>query len=166
MKKILAFLAILVMSVFSVSAALYMSVSPDEVAIPEGGSVITQVTVLDKLGGNPVAGRALGLLQYCKELSGDPLTCNPGDEYNTTELSVAVGTPTNSTGQAEVLLTHNGPGVGTYHYTVCDKQTGTCEIGGASVTGDANVIPEFGVIGAGIVLAGAGLFVARRRKEN
>ena len=150
----------------SASAALYMEVNPSNVNIPVLGSSQTTITVCtDGSCTTKVSGRALAVQEWCKELGGDPLTCDSGDAMSTSEISVSVATPTDGNGESIVTLTHNGGGQGQYHYTICDdEQSGSCQDGGASVTGDA-YIPEFTTIGAGLVLLGAGAFALKKRRK-
>ena len=166
MKQVIsALMAVLFVASFA-SAALYMKVDPSEVSIPELGSVQTTITVCTDLTCSTVVpSRAVAVQEWCKEQAGDPYTCDAGDVMNTAEISVGIASPTDSNGEAVVTLTHNGPGTGNYHYTICDAQSGACSLGGASVTGDAYV-PEMGVVASIAVLGIAGYVIAKNRKKT
>jgi hypothetical protein len=161
MKKVIAILAMMVLSLVSVMGAMDVTVTPDEVTLPKDGSnVYVQVTV----SGSSTYPRPLKVDGYCKEVSGDPDICDASDVIGTSEINVAVDPQTDGSGIATATLSWNGPGMGKYHYTICvDDGTGNCFGSGAEVTGDA-LIPEFTVIASLAVLGLAGVYIAKKRK--
>ncbi|MBT4351032.1 hypothetical protein HOD20_00755 [archaeon] len=164
MKKTISILAMLmVLLVSSAFGAMQFTLSEYNVNVPIGGSVQVELTVTNN--GNPISELDLDVLEFCTENADPVWSCNIGDEYSPAELNVVVSPKTDLNGKAMITLTHDGSDdFGNYHYTICDVNEGDCSIGGASVTGDAYV-PEFGVIGAGIALLGAGLFANKKRKN-
>lgn len=89
--------------------------------------------------------------------------CQAGDQMNPSEFSV---TPlvqdlqlVNGAGCVQLTLTTTDA-EGTFYYTV------NGEIGQAKITSETGSvdIPEFGIIGAALILAVAGMFIARRRQ--
>lgn len=169
MKRFLAMVAVLVISVASVMAAMQVTLDPWEVTLPEDGSPVYVDVNVENSGIYP---RALVVDYWCKELSGDEDVCDEDDEMYTDQLNVDVDSLTDGSGHATATLSWNGPEMGLYHYTICvaEYENGPCisePTGGsaASATGDA-FIPEFTAIGAGLALLGAGIFASKKRKQN
>lgn len=163
MKKMLTILTVLmVLSLSTVLGALEFTLDNYEVTVPQGGTVYVTLTALDN--SVPVPGVVLSIVEYCRETTDPEYKCNSGDLFTPGEVGVGVTTPTDVNGEATVTITHDGSNdFGKYHYTVCDVGEGSCGVGAANVTGDF-FIPEMGIISAMVVLAGAGLFIARKRK--
>ncbi|MBN2422147.1 LPXTG cell wall anchor domain-containing protein [Candidatus Woesearchaeota archaeon] len=164
MRKILAILAVLILSAVSVLGAMDVTVNPDNIGLPDDGST---VAVDVKVTGSSSYPRPLVIDSWCKEVSGDPDFCDASDVLGTSEISVSVDAWTDSDGNAQAHLNWNGPEMGTYHYTVCvaDSEGGSCIGAGAEVTGDA-YIPEMTVLGSLAALGFAGVYIAKRRKQK
>ena len=160
MKKLFGFLALFVLMTGSVLAT-NLVLNPDLVTM-----ATTDVKVVDaclsQSGGAPLVGADLVVETYCQDLDSNEV-CNAGDVSLPAGFSAIVtATPTNASGCGQVTLTTSSATPGTYAYKV-NGMTGSTIV--ASEHGLA-LVPEFTTIGAGLVLAGAGAYMYRRRSRK
>lgn len=161
MKKMVVSLVILMLGLVGVvSAFQQISLNPQTIGIPPGGTDTVIATVLD--GGVPVGNTTITIFQKCEELGGNANICDNGDDFATTEITVTVTSPTDVNGQATVTIQVANNANGKYHYLV--KTPDSLGVWGAASTGTV-LIPEFTTIGAALVLLGAGWYVIRKRKK-
>ena len=158
MKKLFGLLALFVLMASSV-LGFNMQLTPDVVSMGTTDSKLISVCVTQ--GGLPVVGQPLAMDTYCKDLNTNG-ACNAGDVFFPGDFSAVVTqTPTNASGCGQVTLTTTGAVPAQYAYTV----NGTS--GGVTVDSASGLVlvPEFTTIGAGLILAGAGAYMYRKRKQ-
>ena len=164
MKKmgvVLALLLALFMIMASSVLATNLVITPDLVTMGTTDVEVVDVC-LTKSGGAPYVGADLVVEIYCKDLNGNEV-CDAGDISFPADFSAApTATPTDATGCGEVTLTTSSASPGTYAYKV------NGEDGGVKVASEHGLVlvPEFTTIGAGLVLAGAGYYMYRKRSKK
>ena len=160
MKKLFGILALFVLMASSVLAS-DLVLTPDLVTM-----ATTDVKIVDAClshaGGAPFVGADLVIDTYCQDLDSNEV-CNAGDIIAPIGFTPAVtATPTDGTGCGQVTLTTSSATPGTYVYKVNGQTSGVTV---ASESGLV-LIPEFTTIGAGLVLAGAGAYMYRKRSRK
>jgi len=160
MKKILSILALFVLMASSVLAT-DLEITPDLVTMAPTDVEIVDVCLMAS-GGAPLPGKTLEVETYCKDLNSNEV-CDGGDTSFPGEFSAVVSaTPTNASGCGQVTLATDGATGGTYAYKVNGKD-------GSVVIATEHglvLIPEFTTLGAGLALAGAGLYMYRKRRKE
>ena len=159
MKKLFGFLALFVLMASQVLAT-DLELTPEFVTMAP-----TDVEVVDacitKSSGGPYVGVALVIDTYCQDLNGNEV-CDGGDLTAPASFTpVVTSTPTDGAGCGQVTLTTSSAAPGMYAYKVNGMDAG------AEVASEHGLVlvPEFTTIGAGLVLAGAGLYMYRKRKQ-
>ena len=160
MKSIIAILAVFLLTASSVLAT-DLDITPDLVSM-----ATTDVEVVDvcikKSGGDPLVGADIVVETYCRDLNSNEV-CDGADVALPAGFSAVVtSTPTDGSGCGEVTLTTTAATPGVYAYKV------NGEDGGVLVASEHGLvlIPEFTTIGAGLILAGAGFYMYRKRKKQ
>ena len=160
MKKIGVLLAVLVLMASSVLAT-NLVITPDLVTMDTTDVEVVDVC-LTKSGGSPYVGADLVVEIYCMDLNGNEV-CDPLDTSFPPDFSAVVtSTPTDAAGCGDVTLTTSSATPGTYAYKVNGEDAGVVV---ASEHGLV-LVPEFTTIGAGLVLAGAGYYIYRKRSKK
>jgi|SRR3989338_2889307 len=135
----------------------FTTMAPTDVKIVE--ACITE----DGLSGTvPLVGIDLSVTVWCLNVNGNTVCDGPDLFFPATFTPVITQDPTNASGCGEVTLTTSGAAGGEYRYRVNGMDAGV-EV--ASETGIV-LIPEFTTIGAGLVLAGAGYYMYRKRSKK
>ncbi len=163
MKRVLSVLALLVLMASQVLASdldldpEFTTMSPSDVK-----TVDACITEEGPSGEVPLVGIALEVSVWCKNLNGNSV-CDAGDIlFPLSFAAVVTETPTDATGCGEVTLITGPTADGEYRYKVNGKEAGVVV---ASETGIV-LVPEFTTIGAGLVLAGAGFYIYRKRSKK
>ena len=111
---------------------------------------------------NPFVGVTLVIDTYCQDFDNNQV-CNAGDSlFPVTFTPTVTASPTDALGCGEVTLTTSSASPGTYVYKVNGE---VAEVEVASESGLV-LVPEFTTIGAGLVLAGAGAYIYRKRSRK
>ena len=160
MKKLFGVLALFVLMASQVLAT-NLVINPDLITMDT-----TDVQVVDAClvhsGGAPYVGADLVVETYCKDLNSNEV-CDAGDDLVPLGFSAVVSsTPTDVTGCGKITLTTSGASAGTYAYKVNGEDS---DIVVATEHGLV-LVPEFTTIGAGLVLAGAGAYIYRKRSRK
>lgn len=162
MKKLFGILALFVLMASSVLAT-DLDITPDLVTMSATDVVVVDAC-LKQSGGAPQVGADLVVETYCKDLnSNEVCDYGPDTAFPAGFSAVVTSTPTDVTGCGKVTLTTSGASDGTYAYKVNGKDGGVVV---ASEHGVVVLIPEFTTIGAGLVLAGAGAYMYRKRSRK
>jgi len=159
MKKLFGILALFVLMVSSV-VATDMDITPDFTTMAPTDVEVVDVCITKSSGG-PYVGVALVIDTYCKDLNSNEI-CDAADLTGPADFTpVVTSTPTDVTGCGQVTLTTVAAAPGMYAYKVNGMDAG------AEVASEHGLVlvPEFTTIGAGLVLAGAGLYMYRKRKQ-
>lgn len=159
MRKIFGLLALFVLMASSVFAS-DLDLDPEIATMAPTDVKIVTACITE--GGAPLVGIDLNVTIWCKNLNGNPV-CDGADSLFPVEFTpVVTKDPTNASGCGEVTLTTVAASSGEYRYRVNGLTAGV-EV--AAETGIV-LIPEFTTIGAGLVLAGAGYYIYRRRSRK
>ena len=160
MKKIFSFLALFVLMASSVLAT-DLELTPQVASMAPTDVEVVDACIIDGFG-NPFVGVALVIDTYCQDVDTNQ-ACNAGDIIAPAEFTPTVtASPTDATGCGEVTLTTVSAPAGQYVYKV-NGIVASAEV--ASESGLV-LIPEFTTIGAGLVLAGAGAYMYRKRSRK
>ena len=160
MKKILGILALFVL-VASQVWATDLDITPGVVNMQSTDTAFVDVC-LKYSNGSAWSGATLAINTWCKDLN-DNTVCDAGDEATPATFTPTVEvTPTGADGCGKVRLETNNAEGGTYAYLVNGLTAG-----GAFIAAEHGLVfvPEFGVVAAGLALAGAGVYIARKRKQ-
>ncbi|MBI2558029.1 hypothetical protein HYW20_01795 [Candidatus Woesearchaeota archaeon] len=161
MKKLFGYLAMfLIMAGYVLATNLVLD--PDLVTM---GTTDVEVVdaCLSQSGGAPWVGADLIVETYCRDLNSNEVCDAVGDiTFPAGFSAVVTSTPTDATGCGKVTLTTSSATPGTYAYKV-NGMTGATVV--ASEHGLV-LVPEFTTIGAGLVLAGAGYYMYRKRSRK
>lgn len=161
MKKLFGILTLFVLMASS-ALAVDMEITPDLITM--GTTDVQTVDVcVEQSGGAPYVGVDLVIDTYCRDLNGNQV-CDYGPDVPLPAgfSAVVSSTPTDGAGCGEVTLTTSSATPGTYSYRVNGIY------GGAFVDSESGLVlvPEFTTIGAGLVLAGAGAYMYRKRRSK
>ncbi len=159
MKKLIVLIGMVLM-LMSVVVAVDMVITPELVHMDYTDSKDIEVCVY-RADGSPYVGLDLYITSECQDLNGNE-ACDAGEVGNAVGIfDASVKTsPTDIDGCGEVTLTTTSAPGGTFAYSV-NSQDGATVV---DEEGGLAYIPEMGVIGAMLVLGGAGLFIARKRQ--
>lgn len=162
MKKLFGLFGIFVLLATMVSAG-------DEVIMPQVAGMSTtdtvnvEVCVTDRYD-QPFPGVALTVVCKGANLNLNE-ACDVAEDGNTAEFDVTVLNDglTDADGCEDVQLKTIGATFSEYTYRISADQVGDVTGNVAAETGFA-VVPEFATIGAALALAGAGLYIFKKRK--
>jgi hypothetical protein len=160
MKKILALMILAIVALAS-AIATDTTLTPDSMSMDYNDVQTVEFCMIDSLG-TPMDVTLL-VDPICRDVD-SLLGCSGADVLNPAGFAVVPVTPTTGIdGCANLTITTNlaANEGGLFFYTVNGQIAGTTV---GTETGRV-FVPEMGVLGAAIVLAGVGLFVARKRKE-
>ena len=158
MNKLLGILVLFAVMASSVLAT-DLTLNPDLTTMAP-----TDVKVVDacivKSSGGPYVGVALAVTTYCQDLNNNEVCDGADVMFPGTFSAVVTSTPTDVTGCGKVTLTTTGAS-GQYVYRVNGQDAGV-EVAAES---GLVLVPEFTTVGAGLALAGAGLYMNRKRRK-
>ena len=167
MKKVLTMVlaaVLLVVSAVAQPVATDSDIIPGVVAMENTDEVYVEycVVYLDAMDvESPAPGLDISISDVCLDTNNVP-GCQLADDADLTEFEFTVIDPvTDGDGCATIRLnTYDALG-GVFYYEL------NGEVAGEAVTAEtgAAYIPEFTAIGAGLALLGAGVYMAKRRKE-
>ena len=164
MKKLFGILALFVLMASSVLAT-NLVLTPEVTTMDTTDS--QDITACVTEGGDPLD-VDLVVETYCLDVDNDGGCFTAADldptELGSTFTAVATDTPTGADGCGTIHLATSGAATGKYRYKVNGQNIGTSNVR-ASETGLV-LIPEFTTIGAGLVLAGAGAYMYRKRSRK
>ena len=158
-KTILAIVASMLVLMVGSAVATDLTLNPEftTMGITDAKTVDACITMSS---GGPYVGVDLVVDTYCQDLNGNEV-CDGADNILPAEFSAVVGdTPTDASGCGTIELETDGAS-GMYVYKV------NGEDGGIEVAAESGLVlvPEFGVVAALTALGGAGLYIARKRKN-
>ncbi len=161
MRKIYGFLALFVLMASSVMAT-DLNIIPDLVTMSPSEVVVVDACI-EATGGGPLVGADLTVEKYCRDNDLDT-ACDDGtndDLFPGDFSAVPLSTPTDATGCGTIKLTTSGASGPQYAYHV-NGDKGAIHVEESGLV----LIPEFTTIGAGLVLAGAGFYMYRKRSRK
>ena len=159
MKKLFGILALFVLMASSVLAS-DLDLDPQVTTMAPTDVQTVDACITDAFD-NPFVGVTLVIDTYCQDFDNNQV-CNAGDSFFPGTFTPTItGSPTGLDGCGEVTLT-TSLASGTYVYKV-NGEFASVEV--ASESGLV-LVPEFTTIGAGLVLAGAGAYMYRKRSKK
>lgn len=163
MRKLFGFLALFVLMASSVFAATIVTITPGLVNMATTDDKDVIACISDGAG-TPAVGLDLTVTPWCKDENSNGF-CGGGDTFFPPEFTptvTSIPAKTNLSGCGTVhLKTVAAPG-GQYAYKVNGEDAGVEVASGTGIV----LIPEFTTIGAGLVLAGAGYYMYRKRSRK
>ncbi len=159
MKKLFGILALFVLMASSVLAS-DLDLDP-QVTTMDTTDVRTVDACITDAFDDPFVGVDLVIDTYCQDLDNNQV-CNGAEGPSAEFTPTVTSSPTDGTGCGEVTLTTAGASPGTYVYKV------NGEVANVEVASESGLvlIPEFTTLGAGLALAGAGLYMYRKRSRK
>jgi hypothetical protein len=161
MRKIL--MALIIFLISTAVLATDMDINPSIVDMTPSDSRTVQVCV-EKSNGSPYADLLVDVENFCKDSNANGV-CDAYDDLSPLTFSISITEPTDVSGCTEATLTTSLAEEGDYAYRLkASDMVVDVLVKVASETGNVEVIPEFGVLGALTCVFAAGLFVLRRNK--
>ncbi len=162
MKKLFGFLALFILMASS-ALATNLVLDPDLVTMATSDVKVVDACI-QASGGGPLVGADLTVEKYCKDEDSDG-GCDGGIVDTMFPVSdftaVVTSTPTDAAGCGKITLTTITAAPGQYAYHV-NGAKGSIEVKEIGLV----LVPEFTTIGAGLVLAGAGYYMYRKRSKK
>jgi hypothetical protein len=161
MKKLFGILALFVLMASSVLAT-DLDLTPQVASMTPTDVEVVDACITDGFGA-PFVGVTLVIDTYCQDVDTNQ-ACNAGDIFAPAQFTPTItASPTDAAGCGEVTLTTVSAPAGQYVYKV-NGVVASAEV--ASESGIVVLVPEFTTIGAGLVLAGAGAYMYRKRSKK